>query len=100
MNNWCICWFSRIFLLGILIFKGLTARRLYKSLGVKRLMLADYRLAFKNNVIASYGSSFGLKYHSYLLLNETSNVRTCMSLKLRRVRVTIVAVENNRYCIF
>jgi hypothetical protein len=27
--------FSRIFLLGILIFKGLTARRLYKSLGVK-----------------------------------------------------------------
>jgi hypothetical protein len=29
--------FSRIFLLGILIFKGLTARRLYKSLGVKGL---------------------------------------------------------------
>jgi hypothetical protein len=30
--------FSRIFLLGILIFKGLTARRLYKSFGVKGLM--------------------------------------------------------------
>jgi hypothetical protein len=29
--------FSRIFLLEILIFKGLTARRLYKSLGVKGL---------------------------------------------------------------
>jgi hypothetical protein len=29
--------FSRIFLLGILIFKGLTARRLYKSFGVKWL---------------------------------------------------------------
>jgi hypothetical protein len=28
---------SRIFLLGILIFKGLTARRLYKSFGVKRI---------------------------------------------------------------
>jgi hypothetical protein len=28
---------SRIFLLGILIFKGLTARRLYKSFGVKGL---------------------------------------------------------------
>jgi hypothetical protein len=27
--------FSRILLLGILIFKGLTARRLYKSFGVK-----------------------------------------------------------------
>jgi hypothetical protein len=25
MNSWFICWFSRIFLLGILIFKGLTA---------------------------------------------------------------------------
>jgi hypothetical protein len=29
--------FSRIFLLGILIFKGLTARRLYKLFGVKGL---------------------------------------------------------------
>jgi hypothetical protein len=29
--------FSRIFLLGILIFKRLTARRLYKSFGVKGL---------------------------------------------------------------
>jgi hypothetical protein len=29
--------FSRIFLLGVLIFKGLTARRLYKSLGVEGL---------------------------------------------------------------
>jgi hypothetical protein len=27
--------FSRIFLLGILIFKGLTAQGLYKSFGVK-----------------------------------------------------------------
>jgi hypothetical protein len=38
--------FSRIFLLGILIFKGLTARRLYKSFGVKGLMdksLKPYR---------------------------------------------------------
>jgi hypothetical protein len=38
MKNWCICWFSRIFLLGILIFKGLTARRLYKSFSVKGLI--------------------------------------------------------------
>jgi hypothetical protein len=29
--------FSRIFLLGILIFKGFTARRFYKSFGVKGL---------------------------------------------------------------
>jgi hypothetical protein len=32
--------FSRIFLLGILIFKGLTARRLYKSFSVKGLTLS------------------------------------------------------------
>src|SRR5215510_2051396 len=38
MNNWCICWLSRMFLLGILIFKRLTARRLYKWFGVKRLI--------------------------------------------------------------
>jgi hypothetical protein len=30
--------FSRVFLLGILIFKTLIARRLYKSFGVKGLM--------------------------------------------------------------
>jgi hypothetical protein len=29
--------FSHMFLLGILIFKGLTVRRLYKSFGVKRV---------------------------------------------------------------
>jgi hypothetical protein len=33
MNNWCM--FSRK--LGILIFKGFTTRRLYKSFGVKGL---------------------------------------------------------------
>jgi hypothetical protein len=38
MNNWCICWFLMyIFTGGGLIFKGLTARRLYKSFGVKGL---------------------------------------------------------------
>jgi hypothetical protein len=38
MNNWCICWVFMHILLGILIFKGLTARRLYKSFGVKGLI--------------------------------------------------------------
>jgi hypothetical protein len=38
MNNWLLVGFSRMLLLGILIFKGLIARRLYKSFGVKGLM--------------------------------------------------------------
>jgi hypothetical protein len=38
MNNWLFVGFSRTFLLVILIFKGLTARRLYKSFGVKGLI--------------------------------------------------------------
>jgi hypothetical protein len=43
MYNWCICWFFTHILLGILIFKGLTARRLYKSFGVKGLSTELYR---------------------------------------------------------
>jgi hypothetical protein len=37
MNNWWICCFFTHILLGILIFKGLTGRRLYKFFGVKGL---------------------------------------------------------------
>jgi hypothetical protein len=39
MNNWRIIGFSRISLLGILVFKGLNTRRLYKSFGVKGLIM-------------------------------------------------------------
>jgi hypothetical protein len=45
--SWCVhhatkfVGFSRIFLLGILIFKGLTAQRLYKSFGVKGLNMVQ-----------------------------------------------------------
>jgi hypothetical protein len=38
--------FSRIPLLEILIFKGITARRLYKSFGVKGLIFSDQRFMF------------------------------------------------------
>jgi hypothetical protein len=37
MNNLCICWFFTHIFTVVLIFKGLTARRLYKSFGVKGL---------------------------------------------------------------
>jgi hypothetical protein len=42
--TWCV---KRILLLGILIFKGLTARRLCKSLGVKGLMKQRDQIIFK-----------------------------------------------------
>jgi hypothetical protein len=38
MNNCSICWFFTHIFLGILIFKGLTARRLYKSFDGKGLI--------------------------------------------------------------
>jgi hypothetical protein len=41
MLNCVFVGFSRIFLLGILTFKGLTARPVYKSFGVKGLNLHD-----------------------------------------------------------
>jgi hypothetical protein len=44
MNNWCVCWFFTRIFTGILIFKGLIARRLYKSFGVKGLMVSSTEL--------------------------------------------------------
>jgi hypothetical protein len=38
MSNWCICWFLTYTFIGILIFKGLTVQRLYKSFGVRGLI--------------------------------------------------------------
>jgi hypothetical protein len=48
--------FSPIFLLGILIFKGLTARRLYKSFGVKELTVWLSNKQF--HVRVHFGPSF------------------------------------------
>jgi hypothetical protein len=42
MYNWCICWFFKHIFTDILTFKGLTTRRLYKSLGVKGLINVKY----------------------------------------------------------
>jgi hypothetical protein len=37
----CLLVFDACFLLGIVVFKGLTARRLYKSFGVKGLIYME-----------------------------------------------------------
>jgi hypothetical protein len=51
MNNRSFVGFSCIFLLGILIFKRLTARRLYKSFGVKGLTTANYLSEMLHNLL-------------------------------------------------
>jgi hypothetical protein len=65
MNNWCNCWFFTRMLLGILIFKGLTSRRLYKSFGVKGLM----------NLKEIISSAF-LKYSEKLMNSVTVSTQT------------------------
>jgi hypothetical protein len=49
MNNWYICRFFSHILLGILIFKGLTARRLCKSFGVKGLTCIPLNFGCSHN---------------------------------------------------
>jgi hypothetical protein len=60
MNNCLFVAFSRIFLLVILIFKRITARRLYKSFGVKGLKLisADRYVAVTLIVFRVKGGEF------------------------------------------
>jgi hypothetical protein len=58
MNNWCICWFfTRIFTM-ILNFKGLAVRRLYKSFGVKGVII---------NACIQIGTSFSFRYSALKL---------------------------------
>jgi hypothetical protein len=46
--------FSRIFLLGISVFKWLTARRLYKSFGGKGLIQATLMTVYSSNLFVFY----------------------------------------------
>jgi hypothetical protein len=67
MNNWCIG-FSRIFLMGILIFKGITARHCYKSLGVKGL---------KTIPLKNYGFEYRVSHHLHTsVISHQSLIRT------------------------
>jgi hypothetical protein len=58
MNIWCICWFFTHILLGILIFKGLAARRLYKSFGVKGLITAIYNYELNDYIYVVHSVVF------------------------------------------
>jgi hypothetical protein len=57
MNDWCNSWLFTHISLGILIFKGITARRLDKPFGVKGLIAAImnrvnvYYLSFSQSLI-------------------------------------------------
>jgi predicted transport protein len=64
--------FSCIFLLRILIFKGLTARHLYKSFGVKELMYCVYmqQCIFEIHVFPNFNS----KYDEYRTVRSCNNI--------------------------
>jgi hypothetical protein len=51
MNNLFICWFFTHIFTGDFNFKGLTARRLYKSFGVKGLIVQFYILTNINDKV-------------------------------------------------
>jgi hypothetical protein len=69
MNNWCICWFFTHVLLGILIFKGLSARRLYKSFGVKGLINTyEFFLSFTRK---KYSALDNVQNYNYSIYYDT-----------------------------
>jgi hypothetical protein len=89
--------FSRMFLLGILMFKGLTARRLYKSFAVKglnklsdslfiifktltlNLLMSYIQLLANPEFLTSYiyGPTFGNAENRLYLLHNVSTLNQC-----------------------
>jgi hypothetical protein len=66
MNNWCICWLLTHIFTGISIFKGLTARRLYKSFGVKGLIFNFFSGRGKPRILNQW---IGGHYKCYIVVN-------------------------------
>jgi hypothetical protein len=58
--------FLRMFLLGILIFEGLTARRLYKSFGVKELTIVAHNVSLFRLLSKDVKSDTFCQCHSVL----------------------------------
>jgi hypothetical protein len=98
MNNWCICWFFTHILVGILIFKGLTARRLYKSFGIKGLIniLEKYLTCIRKGRLLSAhstlfpgkGPEFSVIQGSFLHFYSVSITASVRSLSPGYVRTT------------
>jgi hypothetical protein len=80
MNNWCICWFFTHIFTGYFNFKGLTARRLYKSFGVKGLILWSNR--FRGKMSASTWTR-GWRRRSAVKSGNTQSCRKTANACLR-----------------
>jgi hypothetical protein len=63
--------------LGILIFKGLTGRRLYKSFGVKELMVSEVPLLFSGLFLSQMTMA---EVHTLCLFRTHMNIRPVSSL--------------------
>jgi hypothetical protein len=102
MNNWCICWFVTHIFTGILIFKGLTARRLYKSFGIKGLM-ASWSTRITNPWIYSLLGPTAAELHrrtSYTIVKASviKFQRTKRRFISIRVTVQVPQWQNNPDC--
>jgi hypothetical protein len=114
LNEWIIVafvGFSSTFLLRILIFKGLTARRLYKSFGVKGLrkryfgtklsaLLFWWYLHCSSVTYSLFISQLylSLTYPLYLVLKFTcfSSVSTAQTPHIYSIILTFVTVQTSR----
>jgi hypothetical protein len=79
MNNWCICWLFAHILLGILIFKGLTARHLYISRSALKGYIIHYEMFHCEYITEITILTFvfeGSTYFLAYLLHEAESLRS------------------------
>jgi hypothetical protein len=86
MKNLFICWFFTDIFTGILICKGLTARRFYKSFGVKRL----------NSALST--ASFSVRLHVFLSNKRKTALQN--HVKFDTERISNMWLLQSRLCWF
>jgi hypothetical protein len=98
MNNWCICWFSTHIFTGVLICKALTARRLYKSFGVKGLLQSQWLRHLSCGYVASRLLGFRVRTSQGVLKSVSCE---CCVLSVRGLCVGLITrpEEYYRVCI-